>query len=134
LMRAYGIEPAESTDDNFCDAGNTYYTGYLAAAKKLGISNGVGGNRFAPEQAISRQDMFTLLYNALDKINQLPEGDLGKTLSDFTDSTCVSTYAQEAMAYLVKIGAISGSNGMLNPTGTTTRAQMTQVLYNLLRK
>ena len=134
VMRAYGIEPDESAADNFSDAGDTYYTGYLAAAKRLGISNGVGGNKFAPKQAVSRQQMFTLLYNALKAIDQLPEGASGKTLSDFTDSANISSYAQEAMASLVESGAVSGSNGNLRPTATTTRAQMAQVLYNLLAK
>lgn len=134
VMRAYGIEPDNSSADNFSDAGNTYYTGYLAAAKRLGITNGVGGNKFAPKQAVSRQQMFALLYNALKAIGQLPEGDSGKTLSDFTDSASISPYAQEAMASMVKSGAVSGSNGNLKPTATTTRAQMAQVLYNLLSK
>ncbi|MDD3231385.1 MAG: S-layer homology domain-containing protein, partial [Oscillospiraceae bacterium] len=134
LMRAYGIEPDESSADNFTDAGNTYYTGYLAAAKRMGISNGVGDNKFAPDQAITRQDMFTLLYNALKVLDKLPEGDSGKVLSDFTDGGNVSSYAQEALTYLVKTGTVGGNNGQLNPTDTTTRAQMVQVLYNLLSK
>lgn len=35
LMRAYGIDADEEISDNFADAGNTYYTGYLSAAKRL---------------------------------------------------------------------------------------------------
>ena len=35
--------------DNFSDAGNTYYTGYLAAAKRLGITAGLGDNLLCPE-------------------------------------------------------------------------------------
>jgi len=104
------------------------------ATKRLGISQGIGDNQFAPEQAITRQDMFTLLYNALKGINQLPQGNSGKTLNDFTDSNTIPAYASEAIAYLVKSGTISGSNGKLTPNATTTRAEMTQVLYNLLAK
>lgn|GEM_PF-1056353 len=55
LMRAYNIAPVENPAENFSDAGDRYYTGYLAAAKRLGISNGVGDNRFAPEQEITRR-------------------------------------------------------------------------------
>lgn len=134
LMRAYGIEPDTNSSDNFSDAGNTYYTGYLAAAKQLKISNGVGNNKFAPEQAVTRQEMFTLLYNVLKTIDQLPEGTSGKTLSDFADSASISSYAQEGMAYFVKAGAVSGNNGYLLPEAASTRAQMAQVLYNLLSK
>jgi hypothetical protein len=35
---------------------------------------------------------------------------------------------------LVETGAIGGSNGKLTPADITTRAQMAQVLYNLLFK
>jgi len=134
MMRAYGIEPDESPADNFSDAGNTYYTGYLAAAKRLGISAGVGNNKYAPEKEISRQEMFTMLYNALKAIGQLPKGDSGKTLLDFSDASEIAPWAKEAMAYLVETGMVSGSGSILNPTGTATRAEMAQVLYNLLTK
>jgi hypothetical protein len=132
LMKAYGIAPDTSPADNFSDAGNTYYTGYLAAAKWLGISAGVGNNLFAPEKEITRQEMFTLLYNALRVIGQLPQGDSGKTLSDFTDAGQIDTWAKEALTLLVRTGTVGGSGGKLNPTGTTTRAEIAQVLYNLL--
>ncbi|MBQ9914973.1 MAG: metallophosphoesterase, partial [Clostridia bacterium] len=61
LCRAYGIP--EMDGDNFSDCGESYYTGYLAAAKQLGISKGIGDNLFAPEAPISRQEMVTLFYN-----------------------------------------------------------------------
>ena len=72
LMRAFDMAADKSTANNFSDAGNTYYTGYLAAAKRLGITSGVGDNKFAPEQAITRQEMFTMLYNALKSLDKLP--------------------------------------------------------------
>lgn len=134
MMRAYGISPDANPTDNFTDAGNTWYTGYLAAAKRLGISAGVGNNQFAPEKEITRQEMFTLLYNALKVIGQLPEGDSGKTLTDFTDADDIASWGEEAMTLLVKTGTVSGSGGKLMPTDTTTRAEMAQVLYNLLIK
>ena len=94
----------------------------------------MGDNKFAPEKAITRQEMFTLLYNALKNISQLPQGDSGKTLSEFSDANSVAAWATEAMTVLVKSGMVSGSDGKLDPTGGSTRAQMAQVLYNLLRK
>lgn len=132
MMRAYNIEADAEGFNNFADAGDTYYTGYLAAAKRLGISNGVGDNRFAPEQSITRQEMFTLLYNGLNALDKLPADNIGKTLADFADSAGIAPYAQKATSYLVKAGTVTGSGAGLDPTGSTTRAQMAQVLYNLL--
>ena len=132
LMRAYGIEADENPTDNFDDAGDTYYTNYLAAAKRLAITGGIGDNLFAPDSEISRQDMFALLYRTLDVLGELPEKSTGETIGAFSDSVEISAYAQQAMNAFVNAGVISGSDGKLDPMGTSTRAQMAQVLYNLL--
>jgi uncharacterized repeat protein (TIGR02543 family) len=134
LLRAYGISADANPTDNFSDAGNTYYTGYMAAAKRLGITTGVGDNRFAPEQTTTRQEMFTLLYNALKVLNQLPSGTSGKTLADFSDASDIASWAKEAMTLLVETGTVSGNAGKLSPAAATTRAEMANVLYSLLRK
>jgi hypothetical protein len=134
LLRAYGVAEVTSPTENFADAGDTYYTGYLAAAKTMGITSGVGDNLFAPGAAITRQEMFTMLYNALKALDRLPSGASGKTLADFADSAAIAPWASDAMTALVKAGTVTGSAGLLSPTGTTTRAEMAQVLFNLLGK
>ncbi len=134
LMRAYSIAADENPTDNFTDAGSSYYTGYLAAAKRLGISAGVGNNMFAPGKEITRQEMFTLLYNVLKIIGRLPEVTGDNTLSDFTDAGDIASWAKDSMKLLVTTGIVSGSGGKLSPTSTTTRAEMAQVLYKLLPK
>ncbi len=134
LMRAYGIAPDADSTDNFKDAGSTYYTGYLASAKRLGISKGVGNSMFAPAKAITRQEMFTLLYNTLKVIDELPEESGGKSLVSFSDADQIEGWAAEAMKQFAETGIVSGSAGKLYPSDTTTRAEMAQVLYNLLNK
>lgn len=132
LMKACSIAPDADPKYNFADAGDTYYTGYLAAAKRLSISNGVGNNMFAPGREIIRQEVFTLLYNALKVIEKLPEGTDGKPLTAFTDAESIAPWAKEAMTLLVRTEMIIGNAGNLRPTSITTRAEMAQVLYNLL--
>jgi len=134
LMRAYGIEPDANPVDNFADAGNTYYTNFIATAKRLDIANGIGNNLFAPDREITRQEMFTLLYNALTAIGELPEGRADKKLSDFSDASQIASWAKDAMTLLVETGTISGSDDKLSPTDGTTRAEMAQVLCNLFTK
>lgn len=162
LLRAYGIQPdaggdagvgsaasggsmvgsAASSDRepfvNFADAGDTWYTGYLAVAKRLGIATGIGDNLYAPERSISRQDMFTLLYRTLDHLDALPRKTVGAGLAAFDDAGDIASYAVEAMSELVQRGVVRGSSTVsgvrLDPRGDSTRAQMAQVLYNLLTK
>lgn len=134
VMRAYGIAADENAKDNFADAGSTYYTGYLAAAKRLEITAGIGNNLFAPEKEITRQEMLTMLYNTLKQRGELPATTTGETLADFTDAGQVASWAKDAMALFVETGTVSGSGNMLNLTGLTTRAEIAQVLYNLMSK
>lgn len=139
LMKTYGIAPDHSSTANFSDAGDTYYTGYLAAAKRLGLSDGVGNNQFAPERKISRQELFTLTYQVLKSIDKLPERnsgktltDSGKSLADFSDSTGLSDWAKDAVNLFVEQGIISGSDGRIAAQEDVTRAQLAQLLYKLL--
>ncbi len=133
LMRAYGITPNSNSTDNFADAGNTYYTSYLATAKRLGIAQGSGSNKFQPESNISRQDMFVLLYNALKTMNKLPSTN-SSSIKSYSDEDQIASYAKTAINVLTVDGTVSGSSGKINPTVSSNRAQMAQLLYNLLSK
>lgn len=134
IMRAYKVDPDENPVDNFSDAGDTYYTGYLAAAKRLGISDGIGNNMFAPERSLTRQEMCKLLYNLLKMLDKLPENNGVGNAAAFQDSNEMANWAIESMNSFVGAGIITGSDGKLMPCVTTTRAQMTQALYRLLSK
>jgi hypothetical protein len=132
LMRALEIVPDTRPADNFSDAGSTWYTNYLAAARRLGIAQGIGDNRYAPEQTVARQEMFVMLYNALKITGQLPGAASGRTLADFADSDIVAPWAADAVGRLVGAGLVAGHDGKLFPKDTATRAEMAQILMNLL--
>lgn len=135
LMNAYGIDINVSKYaqvQNFGDAGATYYTDYLLAAKGMGVVEGIGNNQFAPEKNITRQEMAVMLYKLLKTIGQLPVPTDDSELADFQDAAQVAPWASEALSAMVQAGVINGNNDYLNPTGTTTRAEMAQVLFNLL--
>jgi photosystem II stability/assembly factor-like uncharacterized protein len=137
LMRALELAPDNSPKDNFADAGSAYYTGYLAAAKRLGIAEGIRENRYAPDRAVTRQEMLTMMYNALNVINQLPDGVQGSprpTLKGFTDADTVAPWALDAVKRLVETGIVSGFGGRLAPEDRATRAEMAQILCNLLTR
>ena len=120
--------------DNFADAGNAYYTGYLGG-KTAGHLKRHRQQHVLSLKEITRQERCSrLLYNALKVTGQLPAGDSGNKLSDFSDADKIASWAYEAMKLLVETGMISGSGGKLAPTATTTRAEMAQVLYNLLNR
>lgn len=136
LLNAYRINTQNNAEfahaGNFADAGNTYYTNYLLAAKSLGIVSGTGNNRFMPEQSITRQEMFVMLYNALSLLDELPATSVNKELSDFNDAGQTADWAKPVLDAFIKSGLVGGYNNRLYPRSETTRAESAQVLYNLL--
>lgn len=134
VMRAYDVKLDESLKDNFADAGNTYYTCYLAVAKKLGVTEGIKNNKFEPNKKVTRQEMVSLLYDILKQIGQLPTGTTGNTLTDYRDADDILNRVKRAMILFVETGIIKGSDGKLNPISNASKAQMAKLLYNLLSK
>lgn len=125
---------ARNTVNQFEDAGDMYYTDYLLDAKALGISTGIGNNMFGPDIEISRQEMFTMIYNTLVKIDELPDDMTESVLEDFEDMKAIADWAETAMRELVELGVVEGSDNSLNPNTISTRAEMTKILFNLLNK
>lgn len=129
LCRAFGV--GERTGDNFADAGSKWYTGFLAAAKQLGIAKGVGNNRFEPEREITREEMVVLIYNYIRSIGGIT--DIEGSLS-YTDKDRISGWALEAVTYASAKGWVkgNGSNGF-NPGGNATRAELAQIFLNYFK-
>ena len=78
--------------------------------------------------------MFVMLYNTLKLIDELPANVNNTQLSSFNDADKIAVWANEALSSLVKTGTVEGDNNNLNPTTTSTRAEIAQMLYNLLTK
>lgn len=129
LCRAHGIK--EMTGDNFTDCGNTWYTGYLAAAKQLGISNGVGDNKFAPEKEISREEMVTLIYNYLKSVGKVDE-EISET--SFNDNDAISDWAKSGVAFASNKGYVNGKgDNIFDPSGDATRSELAQIFFNMFK-
>lgn len=72
MMKAYDIRPDSKITDNFNDAGNKYYTSYLATAKRLGFIKGVGNNKFKPDAVITKKDMLIIIDRVLKYTGEQP--------------------------------------------------------------
>ncbi|WP_169734750.1 S-layer homology domain-containing protein [Desulfitibacter alkalitolerans] len=137
LMNTYDLMNYEKDIvdvENFIDSGDTYYTEYLYKARKLGLTEGIGNNIYGPERKITRQEMLTTLYNSLLLIEELPEKVGEITIEDFKDTDSIAGWALESVASLIERGIVSGNNGYINPSASATRAEMAQMLYNLLKR
>ena len=118
------VEPSEQFSDVSADA---WYAAAVAWALENGITSGVSATEFAPDAAVTREQMVTFLYRyaAYTGMDVTTEGDL----SAYTDAGSVSAYAAEAMTWAVERGIINGmGDGTLAPGATSRRAQVAAVL------
>ncbi|MCT4543664.1 MAG: leucine-rich repeat protein [Vallitalea sp.] len=120
---------------NYSDVGTgNWYTEYVAIAKDNNILPEIYGDKFEPNKAITREEIMYILYKCLKQADRLDTlDDNGDSLSDFTDSDIVSSYAIEGSEYLISRDIIDG-NGKdeFNPTSTSTRAEVAQMLWNMI--
>ena len=130
LVRALGL--SAKTVDNFddIDAG-AYYADAVAIAKKLGITNGIGNNKFNPEAAISRQDMMVLAEKAMTAAKKSIAAGSAKDLNKFSDASDIADYASDSIAAMVKDGIVKGDGYRINPLGNATRAEVGVIIYRI---
>jgi len=99
-----------------------YYANAVIWAKQTGIMNGVSENEFAPDMALTREQMATVLYRYA-KIKGY-ETAIVPTDYDYTDATSVSDYAVEAISWAAANGIMVGNpDGSFAPKADLTRAQ-----------
>lgn len=104
-----------------------YFAKHIAAAKKLGIINGISATKFGVGEKITREDMCTMIYRACF------DGKTTENTDNFTDSDMISDYAKTAVNYLSAEGIVNGfENGTFAPKDLCTRAQAAKVLYGVL--
>lgn len=106
--------------------GASWYEKGLAWAMENGISDGTNANG-----EITREQLAVMLWR-LSGSPKAADSSLA-ALSGYTDGENTSGYAQQAMAWAISNGIISGmGNGILNPGGNATRAQVAQILMNFM--
>ena len=111
----------------FTDAGGSWYTDAVIWAYHAGVVAGVSATQFAPNEALTREQMVTMLYGYAGREQALsgPDG----ALAGYQDQARVSTWAREAMAWAVGTGVIAGTSATtLAPRKTGTRAEVATVL------
>ena len=106
---------------------NAYYADAVYWARQNGIVSGMSAEQFAPNNAITREQMAAILY----RYAQFKGYDVSAKadLSVYTDAAQVSTYATNAMAWANGAQLITGtSQTTLTPAGNATRAQVATIL------
>ncbi|OAS19336.1 hypothetical protein A8708_26880 [Paenibacillus oryzisoli] len=133
LMRTLGM--TAPAGEKFADVNaSDYYHDAVQTARTLGITQGFGDNQFKPNQTISRQEMMTLTARALTIAGKLAPVGSGGNLAAFKDAADVASYASDSIQALIGQGIIEGSNGLLLPWASTSRAETAVMLYRIYHR
>ncbi len=129
LHRIEGEPEVELMYANFMDvAQGSWYEQSIAWAVKEGILNGIAPETMGPDNAVTREQFVTMLYRYAGS----PTGAAELTFSDVAD---LSDWAEDAMAWAVAEGIITGRDGnMLVPQGTATRAELSTMMMRYMSK
>lgn len=124
IVRALGLPEDVNKGVSFSDVKATdWHAGYVGAAAKAGIINGVGDGRFNPNGFVTRQEIAKMVVAAI----QYAGGNLSAAdkaaLAKFSDASKVSSWAVDAVAIAATKGILLGADGKLNPQGNSTRAE-----------
>ena len=104
------------------DGGANWYDKGCAWAVANGVSDGTD-----PNGSITREQLAAMLYRYYGS----PAASGG--LSTYADAASVSAFASDAMQWCVNNGIINGMDGLLNPQGQATRAQVSAMFARYIR-
>ena len=107
-------------------------------AYQAGIVQGVGENKFAPDESLTREQLATMLWRAAQYVQK----ETGKTaltaggsLTGYADANKVSSWARDAVSSLAQNGIMKGtSSTQLSPAESCTIEQSILLVYRTYLK
>lgn len=129
LGRLAGMNPDSYKTGKFTDVKeDAYYAPYVNWAADKGIVNGTSDTTFAPDQAVTRQEMAVIMANYAKAMGYtVPKTRAAAT---FTDNGSIASWAAEAVKSMQMAGVINGKDaGRFDPTGTAARAEVAATLH-----
>ena len=104
---------------------------YALKAATVGISSGVGDDRFDPDASLTREQLAVMMIKTLN----LGKLDLSLQFKDaFNDNSSFSSWAKDSIDVAYANGIISGTgNNTFSPSGYATKEQAMVIVNNILR-
>ncbi len=127
----YRLQDSPEAEENsiFADVseGSWYYDAVMWASEN-NIMNGYNQTQFGPDDAVTREQFASILWRS----EGAPAGEEETT---FSDSSQISSYAKQAVAWARENGIISGKEGnRFDPNGVATRAEISSMIYRWLNQ
>ncbi|MBR5782969.1 MAG: S-layer homology domain-containing protein [Clostridia bacterium] len=135
LGRLHGAAVNHKTATKFTDVPTgKWYSGYVAWAYENDIVDGISDTAFAPNAAVTREQICLILVNYCDSACNvafnMPKTQAAKT---FADAAKISNWAKKAVTACQRAGIIQGKTGnKFDPQGLATRAEVATIIMNFV--
>jgi len=131
LARALKLT-ASSAQSGFADVNDeAWYASSVQAAVEAGLMRGIGENRFAPDQQITRAEIAVIISRAL---GIAADSGLADSKVSFGDEASIPQWARTHIAALHKAGIVQGrADGKFYPLETATRVEAAAFIWKMLQ-
>ncbi|MBP1988832.1 S-layer homology domain-containing protein [Paenibacillus eucommiae] len=132
LVRLLQLKPVDGAA--FADVpSGAWYAEAVGAAAAAGLTEGADGNRFMPEEEVSREQMAVMLLRACEIMTGRKTGGANGSVDRFADQADISDWAQLYVRAAKEMGLVHGrESNRFEPLQPVTRAESAQAVYNLL--
>nr|WP_231594289.1 S-layer homology domain-containing protein [Paenibacillus algorifonticola] len=139
LVRALNLDTGAagttSTEQKFDDVSpDNWFYDEVDAAVAAGLIQGKEAQTFAPNEALTREQMASIMARAWVMMND-DEQPANQTALDFADASDISEWAKQAVAAVTELEIMNGKNqNRFDPAATATRAETAQAINKFLQK
>ena len=134
LYRIAG-QPSHSGANPFTDINTGWYYDAVLWVYENGIVTGTSATTFAPDGAVTREQMATFPYRFANHMGYDTTNKADLTV--FPDASKVGSWAYDALAWAnaegLITGAVVGGETVLNPQGAATREQVATILMRFCK-
>ena len=133
LGRLAGVDVKAYTTNSFTDVkADSTFRPYIEWAYKKGIVQGIGNQQFAPDRAITREEIAVIFANYAKATGYtLP---VTREAVAYADASSIGSSYNDAVKAMQQAGIMMGGNdNKFNPKANATRAELSSMLHRYIK-
>jgi len=133
LGRLAGVDVKSYTTNSFTDVkADSAFRPYIEWAYKNGVVQGIGNKQFAPDQAITREEIAVIFANYAKATGyKLP---VTREATTYADASSIGSIYKTAVTAMQQAGIMMGGTGnKFNPKASATRAEVSAMLHRYIK-
>lgn len=133
LGRLAGVDTKLYTTNSFTDVkADSTFRPYIEWAYKKGVVQGIGNQQFAPDRAITREEIAVIFTNYAKSTGY--KQPVTREATTYADAFRIGTAYKTAVTAMQQAGIMVGGNGnKFNPKANVTRAEVSSMLHRYIK-